>query len=409
MNNFGGIFAVNMDECQSNSSLKRQLNNEQRPKNEVKRQRLDPAEVKEPAAVQPLKIIDLNDDCLTKIFGYLNLRSLLNVANANEWLRPAAADVYKRKFGTKTVQLSIHDNRPKTRSSVHNDCPVQCAVPKEYKHSIEMNSSLLCFQYIRCFGSSISDLTIDYNESKPKLIEHLHHYINEYCAESLIEIGFRSKPNHSIEQFVKPFVNIENVNVDGGNFGKQLLSFIKWFPRMRYLEFRNVQVNHHFSAIHFQHLEHLTIDDCNQIGLTFYDAKNLLQSNQQLKSIEIKTDLHKIPIGTWLVIIKDHKSLTKLSLMRNEWSFVNSAVVQRLINEHPSLVELNMQNNMFTVNLVITLIERLKSLKMFSFNLYHWDIRELESTLKECHKRWSLNSTNIPRRILQTIFLSAQD
>lgn len=43
------------------------------------------------------KIIDLNDDCLVKIFEYLNIQNLLNVALANDWLRSAANDLYKRK------------------------------------------------------------------------------------------------------------------------------------------------------------------------------------------------------------------------------------------------------------------------------------------------------------------------
>lgn len=54
----------------------------------------------------PIKITDLYDDCLAKCFEYLDLRSLFNVSVANEWLRPAANDVYKRKFGRKMVQIT---------------------------------------------------------------------------------------------------------------------------------------------------------------------------------------------------------------------------------------------------------------------------------------------------------------
>lgn len=54
---------------------------------------------------QPTKCTDLNDDCLQKIFEHLNLIELFNVAVANEWLRPAAGIVYKRKFGMKKVEM----------------------------------------------------------------------------------------------------------------------------------------------------------------------------------------------------------------------------------------------------------------------------------------------------------------
>lgn len=70
-----------------------------------KRQRLENSDEKPAVAVSTMKIIDLNDDCLVKIFGHLGLNELFNVSIASEWLRPAARDVYKHKFGTK---LSIH-------------------------------------------------------------------------------------------------------------------------------------------------------------------------------------------------------------------------------------------------------------------------------------------------------------
>lgn len=41
-----------------------------------------------------IKIVHLNDDCLMKFFEDSNIGNLLNVAIANEWLRPATAEVY---------------------------------------------------------------------------------------------------------------------------------------------------------------------------------------------------------------------------------------------------------------------------------------------------------------------------
>lgn len=38
----------------------------------------------QPKSVPPTKIIDLNDDCLMKIFHHLNLKNLYNVAVASE-------------------------------------------------------------------------------------------------------------------------------------------------------------------------------------------------------------------------------------------------------------------------------------------------------------------------------------
>lgn len=88
-----------MDECQTNMFMNR---HDEIPPGE--RQRSELSAVEEPA--RPTKIIDLNDDCLVKIFKSLNIEDLFNVAVANEWLRPAANSVYKRKFGAKKIHLN---------------------------------------------------------------------------------------------------------------------------------------------------------------------------------------------------------------------------------------------------------------------------------------------------------------
>lgn len=54
----------------------------------------------------PTKITDLDDICLEKIFDHLGFHGLFNIAVANEWLRPAARFVYKRKFGKQFILIN---------------------------------------------------------------------------------------------------------------------------------------------------------------------------------------------------------------------------------------------------------------------------------------------------------------
>lgn len=79
--------------------------------------------VSEENSHHPKKIIDLKNDCLAKIFGYLNLQSLFNVARANEWLRPAAASVYDRKYGDIKISINSCDNyyEPKCNEHLEKD------------------------------------------------------------------------------------------------------------------------------------------------------------------------------------------------------------------------------------------------------------------------------------------------
>lgn len=115
------------------------------------------------------KIIDLDDDCLAKIFDHLNLQSLFNVALANAWLRSAANDVYTRKFNQKEVRFCIDSSQRNKR-----------LFEKDTK--IYVNGLKMCLQYLRCFGPSISDFEIFHLFlCKPIHCDYIYQYIREYC------------------------------------------------------------------------------------------------------------------------------------------------------------------------------------------------------------------------------------
>ena len=140
-------FHNKMDAQTSAPNRKRQHENENCQNAQRKSQRLL---VK---SQQPMKITDLDDDCLEKIFENLDLRSLFNVAVANEWLRPAARVVYKRKFGVKYVRIQkSHHSLPSS---------LKLTIAGNY---ILVKSLKTCLQYLRCLGSSISNLDIHYNK-----------------------------------------------------------------------------------------------------------------------------------------------------------------------------------------------------------------------------------------------------
>lgn len=60
-----------------------------------------------------------------------------------------------------------------------------------------------------------------------------------------------------IEQFSKPFVNVETVCVRYGRLGCQFSSFPKWFPNVRHLNIPDSTLEHQFSNMSFQHLTQL--------------------------------------------------------------------------------------------------------------------------------------------------------
>lgn len=55
---------------------------------------------------KPLILTDVNDYCKIKVFDHLIWSDLLSVAETNKQLRMAACDVFKRKYGNKTLALT---------------------------------------------------------------------------------------------------------------------------------------------------------------------------------------------------------------------------------------------------------------------------------------------------------------
>lgn len=121
-----------MENCQAESSHKHYYNT-----------RIEEIPSSDDPSTPQLKIIGLNDDCLVKVFDYLSLLELFNVAIANEWLRPAAAAVYKRRFGGYPV-------------TINKCCDVRGFIPptSPYKSNdrIDIFGLKMCLRYLRCFG-----------------------------------------------------------------------------------------------------------------------------------------------------------------------------------------------------------------------------------------------------------------
>lgn len=121
-----------METLQAKSKVIRECNNDDRDQQSSRR------------PVKKVKIIDLNDDCLVKIFGRLDIQSLFSVAVANEWLRPAAGEVYKRKFGAKKVRISECDDY-QLRACAN--------APMLNPETIAVCGLMTSLQFLRCFGS----------------------------------------------------------------------------------------------------------------------------------------------------------------------------------------------------------------------------------------------------------------
>lgn len=325
-------------------------------------------------------ILDLNDDCLLKIFENLNIEALFNVAIANKCLRLAAVKVCKQKTrGRRIVLCQIEDF-----------CPIDIAI-KQNDTACSVFGLRTWLLYLRCFGSSISNLEISYwcYFSKSKWYKYVHRYVNAYCVHSLNDITFSHMPKVSINQFVRPFVNVHSVNFEFCELDENLPQFVECFPNLRHLRLSCMRLTDGFDRVYFPHLEQLVINGFDNIRLTLRNAANLLDSNRQLQSLDIL--LPNLSIKALLDMIKDHSSITKLTVSNfMQHIQVTSLEIQRIAIEHSLLTELSLKSILsFTATDVIALLDQLKSLKKFDCWIFNdSDVLRIESELNQ--KEWTL-------------------
>lgn len=333
---------------------------------------VDPAE-------QPLKIVDLNDDCLVNIFNRLGPISLVNVAIANEWLRPAARFVYKRQFAD--IELIFNTDH----QYISNGCRRErCCNLKA------------CLQCMRGIGSSIGGVIISFRNLNNAQCDGFDQYLNSYCAESLVNITFTDKTSDHICYFEKPFVNVRTVTISNSCLGNRFELFPVWFPNLQQLKLRNVVMDDRSIEMPLQHLQHLSVDVHNgtlSYGFAKKEAARLLLLCPQLSSLEIRMSAdHGLTMKTLLGMIKGNPLITKLVVrMNNFWTDVLWPEIKQLTDEHPILIEVELKNFRFTADTAMALVRGANGLSRFQFQMRKSS--EYDRLLSELGDQWQHSSS----------------
>lgn len=315
-----------------------------------KRLRFESPSANKPMAVT--KYVDLNS---------LNLENLYNVTVANECLRAAANDVYKRKFATKVNLFRVHGIQ-------------KSSTPYQNENIVFIYNFETCHQFLRCFGSSIKHLIIDYGQTTSNRYDYIHQYINEYCAETLVTIEFCGKLPFPNAKFDKPFVNVRNVDIIDCDLGEQFHQIFKWFPDQSHLNILFDVWNHPFFIVAPPpELKHLVIKfngiKCVEFSERYKRVVDQLQLNHQLQSLTIKSNTIRMTMNFLLDIIIENQSISKLIVDTGGCTLVNKSETLRLVQEHQMLVELDLPFYRFTSANVNTIVRRLTLLQKFCFRI----------------------------------------
>lgn len=306
-------------------------------------------------------ISNICNELIDRIFDFLDLSSLLNVADTCKRLQIAAAAKFGDQYGHKSFVLYPR------YSGFNRDYYF-------YDDHIEITNHVL--QLLRCFGAKILDLKMHDNTRK------CNQYINQYCVDTLTTISLSRCANLRIENFRMPFKKVVKVCISGSYLGNSLPNFVNLFPNLRYLEMDDNAIDENSVAVHFPHLEHLNL--CMYSKVFIENAVNLLQANPHLQSFKICSNFQS-KIDDLLNMISGNTSISKLKAIDFNTYHVNTFDLNRFANEHPTIVELEL-NYSFTANTVIMFIGQLNSLKKFIFGIQ--ERSEYDHLINQLDKKW---------------------
>lgn len=304
------------------------------------------------------KIVHLTEGCLVNIFECLDLASLLSVAAASKWLRPAAAEVYDRKFGAMLVKMFECSDE------------IDACLYERYE-SIEVYGLKTCLHFLRCFGSTIRDLLITYTRSNTKQYQYVFEQVADFCTKGLNRIRFWSMPNIGIvQQRQMAFGNVKTVEFCFSDLGQHWPTIVECFPNIQNLILMHNDHGKGDSMIRapLNSLKGICIVASSLIR-SQKTVKNLLHMASQLKRLKITTtDNLKIPMNTLLDWIKFDQGISKLIVKHPELIEtigVSAEDVQQLIDNNPALVVLDLYNYQFAPDDAIKVVRELGSLKQF--------------------------------------------
>lgn len=219
-------------------------------------------------------------DCLDRIFDFLDIESLLNVARTCKRLQIAAA----AKFGDDSA----------------TDTVVELYLTSQRMHGVRFEGGRLrvigfrsCLPFLRCFGAKIKRVIVEYRSSTTtkEQIGHFDRYLNQYCASSLTLISFWRIQASSIRSFQKPFESTTAVQLYGSSLGNQLARLANLFPAMERLSILDVEISKNANAaVYFPNLTQLKLWANNaSSGNVFTNSKmvNLLRANHHIQSLDI--------------------------------------------------------------------------------------------------------------------------
>lgn len=225
----------------------------------------------------PLKITDLNDECLNRILNLLHLYALSCVAQANIQLNELVFNILKRKCDGAKVSIF---------SSEHAQWLWIDGTSGKFIFK-DVSDLRKCFQRI---GDLITNLSIGCSpHTQYYTYQKVERSIFEYCFEMLIKIKIESNQLPVLSEVTKVFCNVEELHLNGCELSVNLSQqFSTLFPSMRRLTLINCKVrNPKCIETNFSCLEELIVIGKRKNRMVFKkeNVKEALRLNPQIRQL----------------------------------------------------------------------------------------------------------------------------
>lgn len=205
----------------------------------------------------PLQLTDINNDCLRRIFEYLEVVDLVNVAEADDNFIPVAADVILRRI-----------RRP---------------------NGISIRADVFA-AFLTHFGHFAFYMTIEFGNMQNL---ELQECLETYCRKSLRGLIAKHMNENHFESIQKPFVQLKNLQIVESTLGRKMSQMSLWFPNLVSLTLSDVNLTQpKFMEVNLPQLEHLAIDD--KTGSLYPPISKMMRFNPQLIRISLNChyDVH---------------------------------------------------------------------------------------------------------------------
>lgn len=217
---------------------------------------------------------DLNDDCKVLLLEELDLADLLSMAELNPHITILAANVYKRKFFNKTIEIRGPFSENAFKFIETDD-------------TIVVGNFELTAKLLHHFGSYVSVLGVNFWENSKGQIKQIVAMVNVKCA-ALKEFRVKSRDEDVLSEVKKPFYSVEDVDLDGlftkSNSGLELNEM---FPKIRKLSLGFTYLKNKMATVRFPKLLHLEIPHLVKPELND-DIKQMIKLYTRIESLTLR-------------------------------------------------------------------------------------------------------------------------